>query len=126
MAEYNVPNVPQLVHVVNFPSAEDVYERIKKRAANIRASLDENEALLAESHAPTGILFLISDADYYAHVDDALLLVGVEAGTEEECQIIAPAAMLQIVFRVVHADRRPRKQIGFSGPKEEEDTATTT
>ena len=122
MAEYNVP---RNVCVVNFPSAQDVYERIKKREANLRASLDENAALVVEYHAPTGMTVLVSDVGYYENADDALLLVGVDAGTEHECQIIAPAATLQIVFRVVRADhRRPRKQIGFLGAKDEEDTAT--
>jgi hypothetical protein len=122
MSEFGGPNP---VHVVN-PSAQDVYERIKRREANLQARLEESAALVVEYHAPTGMIVVVSDIGYYEKADDALLLVGVDAGTEHECQIIVPAATLQIVFRVVRADhRRPRKRIGFSGPKDEEDTPIT-
>ncbi len=116
------PDGPKAVNVMNLPSAESVRERIKKREANILMGLDDNQSLVLEYHVATGMVVQIREVGFYADSDDALLLVGVDADTGEDCQIIAPPNAVQMVFRVVNIEdsRGKRKRTGFFVATKEE------
>ncbi len=123
MARYGVP---ENIRVMNLPDAETFRERMKKRESNILSDLDDNEVLIVEYHAPTGMVVRLRDVGYYEDYDDALLLVGVDADTGDECQILASTNAVQMVFRVVKIEdgRGDRKRIGFFVAETETDVET--
>jgi hypothetical protein len=125
LAEHNIlgvwgrvadANTPQSVLVVNMPNAEAMCERIKKRQAAILNDLEDNETLVVEHHAPSGLRVNIREVGYFANDDDALLLVGTDPNTGEECQVIAATQVIRLVFRVfkVEGSTPERKAIGFN------------
>ena len=113
-------NIPKFVNVSNLPDAETVYERIKKREANILSGLKDNQVLIVEYHATTGMVVEIRDVGYYADFDDTLLLVGVDANTGDYCEVMAPSTTMQMVFRVVENQGGARNRIGFFVTEDEE------
>jgi hypothetical protein len=68
-------------------------------------------------------VILIRDVGHYSDSDDLVFIVGEHANTREECQVIAQAYMVQVVFRVTqnasrpeigfHRDRLPKEDPGF-------------
>jgi hypothetical protein len=65
-------------------------------------------------------VILIRDVGHYTDTDDLIFLVGEDADSGEECQVIVPPHAVQIVFRVTKKAERP--EIGFRKdglPKEE-------
>lgn len=100
-------------------SADELYENLKKREANIWADLEDNEVLVMEYHAPSGEKIRIDQVGYYAD-SEAMLLVGHDA-TGNECQLIAAPSTLHIVFRVVKLEEpRQRNRVGFMRPPDEQ------
>ncbi len=102
--------------------AELLWEKLKARREAIMRELGEGEGLKAEYVSPAGIVILIRDIGHYSDNDDLVFLVGNDADTDEECQIIAPSHAVQIVFRVTQTAKSP--EIGFhkdSLPREDPD-----
>lgn len=108
-------NLPQPVRVTNRLTAEDLYERVKVREAAILGDLNENEDLLVEYLTPTGRIIRIRDIGYYRDIDDLLLLVGNDLVSGDECQVIAPVQIVQMVFSIITVKDGPpeRRRIGF-------------
>jgi len=93
-------------------SAEILWEKLKSRREAILHSLEEGEGLEMEYVSPAGNVILIRDVGYYTDTDDLMFLVGNDADSDEECQIIVPPHSVQIVFRVTKA-KAERPEIGF-------------
>jgi hypothetical protein len=103
---------------MNMISAEELYENLKKREANIWADLEDNEVLVMEYHAPTGERMRIDQVGYYAD-SEAMILVGHDV-MGNECQLIASPMTLHVVFRVVNLEEpRQRNRVGFTSPHDE-------
>ena len=65
-------------------------------------------------------MILIRDVGHYTDTDDLIFLVGEDAASGEECQVIVPPHSVEIVLRVTRKAERP--EIGFHKdrlPKEE-------
>jgi hypothetical protein len=92
-------------------SAELLWEKLKARRDGIRHALEDGQGLAAEYLSPTGNVILIRDVGYYTDTDDLIFLVGDDASSGEECQVIALPHAVQIVFRITQEAQRP--EIGF-------------
>jgi hypothetical protein len=91
-------------------SAELLWKKLKGRQEAILQELGDGEELEAEYVSPKGSLILIRDVGYYSDNDDLIFLLGNDAASKEECQIIAQPHMLEIVFRVAKRAERPAER----------------
>jgi hypothetical protein len=104
---------PSFVTVTNMINAEELWNKLRLREANIRDDLHDNQVLFMEHHTPTGETLLIDQVGYYEDAE-AMFLVGTDARTGEECQVIAPPHTVQVLFRIATVEELPeRKSIGF-------------
>ena len=89
-------------------SAELLWEKLKARRDEIRQALEDGQGLAAEYLSPAGNVILIRDVGYYTDTDDLIFLVGDDASSGEECQVIALPHAVQIVFRITQEVESPR------------------
>jgi hypothetical protein len=100
------------------PSAKSLWDKLKKQHVTAREKLETIEKqldLVLELHAPSGSVIRIANISYYPDTDDALLVVGRDVSSGEECQAIVPVQSFYVIFRIrTVEDREPeRKPIGF-------------
>jgi hypothetical protein len=94
---------------------EVLWAKLKARREAILRELGEGQGLEVEYVSPKGAVILIREIGYYSDNDDLVFLVGTDADTDEECQIVAPPYAVQIVFRVT--EKGERREIGFHKDK---------
>ena len=113
---YNPPNLPQRVSLNNMrPTAESLWNKLKKREARLRSVLEVNQDLAVELHAPSGSIIRIGEIGYYTDTDDALIIQGIDVLSGEFCQAIVPVQIFYVVFRIrtVEDPAQERRPIGF-------------
>jgi hypothetical protein len=98
------------------PTAKSLWDKLKKQHDAAREKLETMEKqldLTLELHAPSGSVIRIANISYYPDTNDALLVVGRDVSSGEECQAIVPVQSFYVIFRISE-DREPeRKPIGF-------------
>jgi hypothetical protein len=98
------------------PSAKSLWDKLKKQHVTAREKLETMEKqldLALELHAPSGSVIRIANISYYPDTDDALLVVGRDDTSGEECQAIVPIQNFYVIFRISEVREAERKPIGF-------------
>jgi hypothetical protein len=97
------------------PSAKSLWDKLKKQHVTAREKLETIEKqldLVLELHAPSGSVIRIANISYYQETD-ALLVVGRDVSSGEECQAIVPVQSFYVIFRISEEREPERKPIGF-------------
>jgi hypothetical protein len=97
--------------------AKSLWEKLKEQHDTTRKKLKGREGkydLSLELHAPSGSVIRMANISYYADTYDALLVVGRDDTSGEECQAIVPVESFYVIFRVREASKPERKPVGFN------------
>ena len=97
------------------PSAKSLWDKLKNQHLTAREKLETMEKqldLALELHAPSGSVIRIANISYYQDTDDALLVVGRDVSSGEECQAIVPVQSFYVIFRISEV-RDPVPACGF-------------
>jgi hypothetical protein len=98
------------------PTAKSLWDKLRHEEAKAREKLETMEDkydLALELHAPSGSVIRIAKISYYPDTNDALLVVGRDVSSGEECQAIVPVQSFYVIFRISEAREPERKPIGF-------------
>jgi hypothetical protein len=98
-------------------TAKSLWDKLRMEVAKVRERLetrDEELDLALELHAPSGSAIRISNISYYPDTNDALLVVGRDVLSGEECQAIVPVQAFYVIFRISESRDPERKPIGFN------------
>jgi hypothetical protein len=98
-------------------TAKSLWDKLRKQHVAAREGLKGREDkydLALELHAPSGSVIRIANISYFEDTDDALLVVGRDVLSGEECQAIVPVQAFYVIFRISESRDPERKPIGFN------------
>jgi hypothetical protein len=98
-------------------TAKSLWDKLRKQHVAAREGLKGREDkydLALELHAPSGSVIRIANISYFEDTDDALLVVGRDVLSGEECQAIVPVQAFYVIFRISESRDLERKPIGFN------------